>query len=58
MTYQCTTIESNVCTVWVEASPLLPPLSLTEGAQLSAMIVGCWILAVCGRYLLHRLGVK
>jgi len=59
MIYQCKAIDvSNLCTEWQEATPFLPPLSLAEGAELSAYIVGAWIIALCGRYLLHRLGVR
>jgi hypothetical protein len=47
--------DGVTCQAWATVHPyLLPPLSAAEAVELSGLIVGAWILAVCGRYLVHR----
>jgi hypothetical protein len=57
--YACTqfALDGVTCEAWATVNPyLLPPLSVTEAGEIAALIIGCWIIAVCGRYLLARLG--
>lgn len=56
--YACADIAPDgSCAAWETVNPyLLPPLSVAEAGEIAALIVGCWIIAVCGRYLLARLG--
>ena len=55
--YACEVIAADgvTCEAWAVVNPyLLPPLSAAEGTELAGLIVGAWILAVCGRYLVDR----
>lgn len=57
MLHACSQLAADglTCEAWAVVNPyLLPPLSVTEASELSALIVGCWIVAVCGRYLVDR----
>jgi hypothetical protein len=55
--YACEVVEvDGTCSAWASVNPyLLPPLSLADGAELAGLIVGAWVVAVCGRYLVDRL---
>jgi len=55
--YACQAFAADgvTCTSWSVVNPhLLPPLSATDGAELASLIIGVWVIAVCGRYLVHR----
>lgn len=46
----------NSCTAWETVHPyLLPPLSLADGAEFLGLILGAWIVAVCGRFIVRRI---
>lgn len=47
--------------VWVEQQPptvgVLPPLTATEGLQISAAVAGCWAIGFLVRVFRKQLGV-
>lgn len=56
--YVCAELVNGVCSVWIEQSPLLPPLDISGGLSLGWSIVACyaaaWGMGLLTRFLLSH----
>lgn len=45
MAYACAELVNGVCSVWVEQSPIIPPLSIADGLILGSSVIACYAAA-------------
>lgn len=43
--YVCAELIEGTCSLWIEQSPLLPPLSIEQGASLGGAVIACYAVA-------------